>query len=149
MVDEKDDLLRKASELEGKVMELDNIQRNDIEGLEERVESTIKELRGAKEDNAGLLAALNKAELALTEADGKMVEFRDKYHAKKTEVNVLRDKVDKLSAELNRMKLENGRLQDMFESRRYQVNVSEHKSKAYRDIRTIIDDFKNDTIRKY
>ena len=85
-----------------------------------------------------------------------MVEFRDKYHTKKTEVNVLKDKIEKLSAELNRMKMENNRLQDMFESRKYQVNVSETKSKveymllqAYRDIRTIIDDFKNETIRKY
>lgn len=130
MMDEKDDLLRKASELEGKVVELDNIQRNDIEALEDRVESTIAELRRAKEDNAGLLAALNKAELALTEADGKMVEFRDKYHTKKTETNVLRDKIEKLNAELNRLKIENGRLQDMFESRRFQSTVTENKSKV-------------------
>ena len=59
-----------------------------------------------------------------------MVEFRDKYHTKKTEVNVLKDKIEKLSAELNRMKMENNRLQDMFESRKYQVNVSETKSKV-------------------
>ncbi len=130
MMDEKDDLLRKASELEGKVIELDNIQRNDIEALEDRVESTIAELRRAKEDNAALMAALNKAELALTEADGKMVEFKDKYHAKKTETTVLRDKIEKLNAELNRLKMENGRLQDMFESRRYQVSVTENKSKV-------------------
>lgn len=155
ILEEKDDLLRKASELEGKVIELDQIQRNDIEGLEHRVECTILELKAAKEDNASLLLALSKAEAALTEADSKYVTFRDKYYSKKTEANVLRDKVDKLIAEIGRLKADNSRFNEALDNRRVQVAVSESKNKvrpadqAYRDIKNIIDDFKNEAIRKH
>lgn len=127
---EKDDLLRKAGELEGKVIELDQIQRNDIEGLENRVESTILELRSAKEDNANLLIALSKAETALTEADSKFVTFRDKYYSKKTEANVLRDKVDKLIAEISRLKSENSRYNEALDNKRVQVAMNENKNKV-------------------
>jgi chromosome segregation ATPase len=149
IVEEKDDLLHKAGELEGKVIELDQIQRNDIEGLEQRVERTIMELKSAKDDNANLLHALSKAESALTEADSKYVTFRDKYYSKKTEANVLRDKVDKLLAEISRLKAENSRYNEALDHKRVQVAMNENKNKAYRDIKGIIDDFKNETIRKY
>lgn len=133
ILEEKDNLLNKASELEGKVIELDHIQRNDIESLENRVEATVVELRAAKEDNSHLLIALNKAESAFAEADSKFVTFRDKYYSKKTEANVLRDKVDKLTAEISRLKNENARFADIFENKKVQVSISENKSKVSGD----------------
>lgn len=130
ILEEKDDLLRKAGELEGKVIELDQIQRNDIEGLEYRVESTILELKSAKEDNSNLLLALSKAETALTEVDSKYVTFRDKYYSKKTEANVLRDKVDKLIAEISRLKSENSKFNEALDHKRVQIAMNENKSKV-------------------
>ena len=134
ILDEKDDLLSKASELEGKVLELDNIQRNDIESLEHRVESTIIELRSAKEDNSNLLVALSRAESALGEVDSKFVTFRDKYYSKKTEANVLRDKVDKLISEISRLKSENSRYTEVLEHKKVQVAISENKNKVILDL---------------
>lgn len=94
------------------------------------MESTILELRSAKEDNANLLIALSKAETALTEADSKFVTFRDKYYSKKTEANVLRDKVDKLIAEISRLKSENSRYNEALDNKRVQVAMNENKNKV-------------------
>lgn len=130
ILEEKDDILQKASELESKVIELDNIQRNDIESLETRVESTIYELRSAKEDNSNLLTALSKTESALADTDSKLSTFKDKYYSKKTEANVLRDKIEKLTSEISRLKADNSRMTDIFENKRVQVSVNENKSKV-------------------
>lgn len=130
ILEEKDDLLHKASELEGKVIELDHIQRNDIEALEQRVEYTVIELKSAKDDNSNLLVALSKAESALTEADSKYITFRDKYYSKKTEANVLRDKVDKLIAEISRLKSENAKFNEALDNKRVQVSLNENKNKV-------------------
>lgn len=130
-------------------MELDSIQRNDIENLEQRVESTIVELRIAKDDNTGLSLALSKAEAALADIDSKYVTFKDKYYSKKTEFNVLKDKQDRLIQEMNRLKNENSRLHELMDSRKIQSSASDNKCKAYRDIRSIIEDFKQETIKKY
>jgi len=148
-MDEKEDLLQKASELEGKVIELDNIQRNDIEALEHRVECTIVELKMAKEDNNALSAALAKAESALAEADSKFVTYRDKYYSKKTEANVLRDKLEKLNADFGRMKTEGQRINEYVETKKTMVSINENKCKAYRDIKNMFEDYKNEAIRKY
>lgn len=149
MLEQKEDLLRKAGELEGKVIELDSMQRNDIEDLERRVESTVLELRLAREENAALANALTKAESALTESDGRYVNLRDKYNSKKTESNVLKDKIDRYIAEINKLRGDNVRLADMIESKRQSSAAGEVKSKAYRDIKAIIDDFRQGSSAKY
>jgi chromosome segregation ATPase len=149
MIEQKDDLLQKASELEGKVIELDSMQRNDIEDLERRVESTVLELRIAREENNALTNALSKAESALTEGDGRYVNLRDKYNAKKTEANVLKEKLDRYSSEIAKLRADNAKLADMLESKRMSVAACEVKSKAYRDIKAIIEDFRHGPTPKY
>lgn len=149
IVEEKEDLLKKAGELEGQVIELDNIQKNDIESLEQRVESTIHELRIAKNDNTELVAALSKAEIALQDSDSKYNAYKEKYYSKKSEINILKDRLEKHAHEISRLQNENFKLVELSDSKKLTVKMNENKNKAYRDIRNIIDDFKQDTVKKY
>lgn len=130
ILEEKDDILKKAAVLEGKVRELDSLQRNDIESLEMRVESTVDELRLITQDNSNLLAALSKAESLFTEADRKSVIFSDKYYSKKSEVKALLEKIERMSAKISRLRSDNMKMTKILEDRKLQVSINDNKNKV-------------------
>lgn len=134
ILEEKDDILKKAAELEGKVRELDSLQRNDIDSLEMRVESTVDELRLIKQDNSNLLAALSKAESLFTEADSKSVIFSDKYYSKKSEVKALLEKIERMGAEISRLRSDNMKMTKILENRKLQVSIKDNKNKVNYDL---------------
>lgn len=125
------------------------MQRNDIEDLERRVECTVLELRIAREENNALTNALSKAESALTESDGRYVTLRDKYNSRKTESNIFKEKIERYTNEITKLRADNTRLADLLETKRHFAAAGEIKSKAFRDIKSIIDDFRQGSAAKY
>lgn len=139
--EEKSDMISKINELEGKIEELDGIQQSDICMLEEKTDALLSELRMCREENERLQQKLGRSEAEMVDAESKYVQYRDKYYNKKTECNVMKDRIDRMSKE-----------RDTFaqvasvKSAQQGAETSGSKKRVYRDIKHIIDEFKQNNI---
>lgn len=127
---------------------MDNIQKNEIDAIEVRVENTVYELNGVKHENQQLITALNKAELSLNEVESHCREYKEKYQCKKQETKQLRDKIERLNQELLKARGDNAKLADCLDGKQFLSQRNETKNKAYKDIKGIIETFKHETLNK-
>ncbi len=140
MVEERDDLFQKANDLEQRLLAMDRIQTEDIDRLEKHVDDIVAQLGMARRDNEQLAQQAADLRLHLEAAEHRLAEAREKYYHKKSEVNVLRDKSDRLASENQRLAAQ---VSQLAASSKQSANATDHRHKAYRDIKSIIDEFKH------
>jgi chromosome segregation ATPase len=138
MVEERDDLFQKANDLEERLLAMDRIQTEDIDRLENHVDDIVAQLGMARRDNEQLAHQAADLRLRLEDAEHRHAEMKEKYYHKKSEANVLRDKLERLAAENHRLAAQTHQV-----AASSKQATADHRHKAYRDIRSIIEEFKH------
>lgn len=108
---------------------LESVQQEEWNRVEEKVESTLQELKSIRVDNENLNCRIEELTLRNEELEEKVTEFKTKYKAKKTENHVLKEKCLKLTHALAKLESDN---QDIMQ---YLSLKERHDNKVQRKMR--------------
>lgn len=100
---ERDLLKSKHADLSNKIQQIEEIQAEELEAIETRVEGTLSELRLLRSENEELSLQNRLLQDRVNEEAKQGEGYKSKYKSKKNECNLLREKCMKLDCEVNRL----------------------------------------------
>lgn len=90
--------------------DLEIVQQEEWSRVEDKVESTLLELKNIRQENGTMLSKIDDLNQRNSELEEKMLEIRTKYKAKKGENSILKEKCMKLTHALAKVENDNNEI---------------------------------------
>lgn len=112
------------------INELETVQQEEWNRVEEKVESTLAELKNIRQDNENMMMEIENLTKRNEDLQDKILDLRTKYKVKKNENFSLKEKCIKLTHSLAQVENENSEMMQYFSLKEKQENKIQKKLKV-------------------